>query len=203
MKKLVSKETIAEVNAMLKQSDVIFEPCDISGGFCVRLGNIVIRKVGTSSIIELDPSVKKDLFGLWKKDVGKYLSRDLSHGVYSNLFELMGSGKKVLLRKAPQNELAEIRAEGFDHLYIGDYHYTIIRVIPINGKYSDPDENTEEEDYTQYSYISEYDSNDKVTEEEEIQQGMALFTEDDITSGSIQEPILDLDSMAAESYDEE
>ena len=202
MKKLVTKETIADVNAMLKQSDVIFEPCDVSGDFCVRLGNIVVRKVGTSSIIELDPSVKKEMFGLWKKDVGKYLSRDLSHGIYSNLYELHNSEKKVLLRKIQQNELSDARAEGFDHVYIGDYHYVIIRVVPINGRYSDPDENTEEEDYTQYSYISEYDSNDKVTEEEEVQQGMALFTEDDFTSDAPREPMIDLDEMAVESYDD-
>lgn len=202
MKKLVTKETIAEVNAMLKQSDVIFEPCDVSGDFCVRLGNIVVRKVGTGSIIELDPSVKKEMFGMWKKDVGKYLSKDLSHGIYSNLYELTTFEKKVLLRKLQQNELSDARSEGFDHVYIGDYHYVIIRVIPVNGKYSDPDENTEEEDCTQYSYISEYDTNDKVTEEEEIQQGMALFTEDDISSDVSQEPLVDLDEIAVENYDD-
>ncbi len=71
MKKLITKEVIAEVNELLKQSEIIFKPCNIFPGFCVRLGNVVIRKVGNSSIIELDPSVKKEAFALWKEDVGK------------------------------------------------------------------------------------------------------------------------------------
>ena len=205
MKKLITKETVAEVNDMLKQPEVRFEPCEIFNGFCVRLGNVVIRKVGNSSIIELDPSVRKETFDLWKKDVGKYLSKDLYHGVYSNLFELITSNKKALLRKIPQNELPDIRLEGFDHVYIGDYHYTIIRVISSESNYSDFDrnnENTDEDDYTQFSSISVYNKNDRVTEEEEMQQGIVLFSDNEVSSDDMLEPIDNFDEISDETSDE-
>ncbi len=182
MKKLISKETIAEVNNMIKSPDATFDACDIYGDFKVRLGNVVVHKAGSSSVIELDTGVNKEMFAQWKRDVGRFLSRDLSHGIYNNLFELKADGKRALLRKIQQKELPDMRAEGFDHVYIGDYHYTIIRVIPNTGRYSDPDENTDSDDCTQYSYISEFDKNDAATEEEQAQQGMQLFNEDDVTS---------------------
>lgn len=185
MKKLVSKELVSEVNAMLKSADAVFDSCEIGCNFAVRLGNVVVRKAYGTSVIELDPVVNKELFAQWKRDVGRYLSRDLSHGVYGNLYELKADGKKALLRKIPMQELPDAKVEGFDHVYIGDYHYTIIRVIPLNGKYTDPDENTDMEDHTQYSYISEFDSNDSVTEEESAQQGMPLFTDDDMVSSAL------------------
>ena len=71
-------------------------------------------------------------------------------------------------------------------MYIGDYHYTIIRSIPETGSYLDADENTEADDsmYSQYSNIMEFDNSQPVTTEEEMQQGMALFDESDTTSYS-------------------
>ena len=182
MKKLVSKEIIADVNSMLKSADAVFDSCEITGNFAVRLGNVVVRKVCESSVIELDSVVNKEMFAQWKRDVGRFLSRDLSHGKYENLYELKAEGKKALLRKIPQADLPDMRAEGFDHVYIGDYHYTIIRVIPLNGKYTDPDETVDNDDYLQYSYISEFDSNDSATEEENEQQGIALFGDEDLSS---------------------
>ena len=182
MKKLVSKEMIADVNSMIKSADAIFDACEISGNFAVRLGNVVIRKACGTSVIELDSVVNKEMFAQWKRDVGRFLSRDLSHGVYSNLYELKAEGKKALLRKIPSAELPDMRAEGFDHVYIGDYHYTIMKIVPINGNYIDTDENYSSEEYLQYSYISEFDSNDSVTEEEKESQGIALFNYDDFSS---------------------
>lgn len=188
MKKLVTKETIAEVNEMLKHPNVSFDSCEIGADFKVRLGNVVIRKTGPTSVIELDPLVRKETFAQWKRDVGRYLSRDLSHGVYVNLYELKTPEKKALLRKVPENELPDMRAEGFDHVYIGDYHYTIIKVVPLSARYDESDDNTESEDFTQYSYISEFDKSDGMTEEEGMQQGMPLFTDDDMSPIGQSEP---------------
>lgn len=187
MKKLVSKETIADVSSMIKSADAVFDACEITGNFAVRLGNVVIRKACGTSVVELDSTVNKEMFAQWKRDVGRFLSRDLSHGVYSNLYELKAEGKKALLRKIPSAELPDMRAEGFDHVYIGDYHYTIIKVVPINGKYTDADENYSSEDYLQYSYISEFSNDDTITEEEKESQGIALFNYDDFTPAASSE----------------
>lgn len=186
MKKLVNKELIAEVNAMLKSQDARIDSYSTECNFAIRLGNIVIRKVSTGSVIELDPNVTKEMFALWKRDVGKFVSRDLQKKRYDTLFELHAAGKRVLLRKITQDELPFMRDEGFAHVYIGDYHYTIIRSIPENGSYLDADENTEVDDstYSQYSNIMEFDNSQPVTAEEEMQQGMALFDESDTTSYS-------------------
>lgn len=205
MKKLITKEVVAEVNEMLKQSEIIFKPCDIFPGFCVRLGNVVIRKVGNSSIIELDPSVKKEAFDLWKKDVGKYLSKDLYHGIYTNLFELCTPDKKVLLRKVSQEELPEVRSEGYNHVYIGDYYYTILKIISADGSYLDIDktvENIDNEDFSQYSYISNFNKTDKTTEEEEMQQGISLFNENEVSSDIDLEPIAKFDDIVDDTIDE-
>lgn len=186
MKKLVNKELIAEVNAMLKSQDARIDSYPTECNFAIRLGNIVIRKVNTGSVIELDPNVTKEMFALWKRDVGKFVSRDLRKKRYDTLFELHAAGRRVLLRKITQDELPFMRDEGFAHVYIGDYHYTIIRLIPENGSYLDADENTEVDDsmYSQYSNIMEFDNSQPVTAEEEMQQGMALFDESDTTSYS-------------------
>lgn len=186
MKKLVNKELIAEVNAMLKSQDARIDPYSTECNFAIRLGNIVIRKVNTGSVIELDPNVTKEMFALWKRDVGKFVSRDLRKKRYDTLFELHAAGRRVLLRKITQDELPFMRDEGFAHVYIGDYHYTIIRSIPENGSYLDADENTEVDNsmYSQYSSIMEFDNSQPVTAEEEMQQGMALFDESDTTSYS-------------------
>lgn len=186
MKKLVNKELIAEVNAMLKSQDARIDSYSTECNFAIRLGNIVIRKVSTGSVIELDPNVTKEMFALWKRDVGKFVSRDLQKKRYDTLFELHAAGRRVLLRKITQDELPFMRDEGFAHVYIGDYHYTIIRSIPETGSYLDADENTEVDDstYSQYSNIMEFDNSQPVTAEEEMQQGMALFDESDTTSYS-------------------
>lgn len=186
MKKLVNKELIAEVNAMLKSQDARIDSYSTECNFAIRLGNIVIRKVNTGSVIELDPNVTKEMFALWKRDVGKFVSRDLQKKRYDTLFELHAAGRRVLLRKITQDELPFMRDEGFAHVYIGDYHYTIIRSIPETGSYLDADENTEADDsmYSQYSNIMEFDNSQPVTAEEEMQQGMALFDESDTTSYS-------------------
>lgn len=185
MKKLISREIISEVNDMLNTNNSSFGQCKIEPGFAVRLGNVVVHKCGESSYIELDSNVEKETFAQWKKDVGKYLSRDLSHGNYSNLYELVANGKRVLLHKLSHKELPDAQLEGFNHVYIGDYHYTIIRLIPSDGRYTDSDENTEVlDDYSQYSCISEYDTKDKATDDEISQQGIALFTDADIMSES-------------------
>lgn len=184
MKKLVNKELISEVNTMLKSQDARIESYSAEYNFAIRLGNIVIRKVSTGSVIELDPNVTKEMFALWKRDVGKFVSRDLRKKRYDTLFELHAAGRRVLLRKITQDELPFMRDEGFAHVYIGNYHYTIIKSIPENGSYLDADENTEVDDsvYSQYHNIMEFDNSQPVTAEEEMQQGMALFDDFNITS---------------------
>lgn len=207
MKKLVNKELIAEVNAMLKNQDARIESYSTECNFAIRLGNVVIRKVSAGSIIELDPNVTKELFALWKRDVGKFISRDLRKKKYDTLFELRSGGKRVLLRKITQDELPFMRDEGFAHVYIGDYHYTIIRMIPDTGSYLDADENTEVDDsmYSQYSNIMEFDNSQPVTAEEEMQQGVALFDESDAMSyrAEAQQDMTDIADIAEEMEDEE
>lgn len=181
MKKLVNKELIAEVNTMLKNQDARINSYSTENNFAIRLGNIVIRKVNTGSLIELDPNVTKDMFAIWKRDIGKFISRDLKKKRYDTLFELHAEGKKVLLRKITQEELPSMQDEGFAHIYIGDYYYTIIRMIPESGTYLDIDENTETDNnmYSQYSNIMEFGNSQPVTIEEEIQQGISLFDDFD------------------------
>lgn len=206
MKKLVNKELIAEVNAMLKSQDARLDSYSTECNFAIRLGNVVIRKVSTGSIVELDPNVTKELFALWKKDVGKFVSRDLQKKRYNTLFELHSGGKRVLLRKITQDELPFMRDEGFAHVYIGDYHYTIIRMIPESGSYLDADENAEVDDttYSQYSNIMEFDNSQPVTEEEEMQQGVALFDESDTMSYKREsQDMTDIIDIAEETEEDE
>lgn len=183
MKKLVNKEFISEVNAMLKSQDARIDSYSTECNFAIRLGNIVIRKISTGSLVELDSNVTKDLFSVWKRDVGKFILRDLKKKKYDTLFELHACGKRVLLRRITQDELPFMRDEGFAHVYMGNYHYTIIRMIPKDGSYLDADDNTETDDgmYSKYSNIMEFDDSHPITAEEKIQQGMALFDEYDAT----------------------
>jgi hypothetical protein len=177
MKNLINKDTIKEVTEMYHSPNVVFNEFKIPAGFSIRFGNVVVRKYGNTGILEMDDNVNKELFAAWKKDVGRLMSRDFNKGIFTGYYEIKANNKKALLRKIEYKDLVDFKESGFNHLYIGDYWYTILRMIPLNGAYNDPDEHAEA-DSTMYDFscISTYDETDANTQSyDDEQQSFALF----------------------------
>lgn len=162
---------------MYHSPNVVFNEFKIPVGFSIRFGNVVVRKYGNGGLLEMDENVTKELFATWKKDVGRLVSCDFNKGIFTGYYEIRANGKKALLRKIEYKDLVDLKERGFNHIYIGDYWYTVLRMIPSTGAYNDHDE-LAEEDSTIYDFscISTYDEKDRnVPTYEDDQPSFALF----------------------------
>lgn len=180
MKNLITKDTINEVNSMIQSPDAQFNEFKILPGFCIRFGNIIVRKYGDSGLLDLDECVNKELFAQWKKDVGQLISKDFKKGLFTGYYEIKANDKRALLRRIEYNDLLDMKDRGFNHVSIGDYWYTIMRLIPVNGNYNDADALAEANLTVYESSYSEYDEKDVVNpffDENQDQSGFALFDE--------------------------
>ena len=177
MKNLITKDIVSEVNAMNNSDDACFSEFEIPEHFKIRLGNVVVRRMGDTSSLEIDDCVNKDLFAHWRKDVGHLLSYDLKHRKYDGYYELRANGKKALLRKIEYKDLVDLKEHGYNHVYIGDFWYTILRVVPVSGNYADADAAAETDTgFYDYSCISEFDVKDtNVRVYDEDSESIALF----------------------------
>lgn len=203
MKNLISKDTIKEVTDMYHSPNVVFSEFKLPIGFSIRFGNVLVRKCGDKGLLEMDDNVNKEMFANWKKDVGRLVSHDFNKGIFSGYYEIKANGKKALLRKIEYKDLVDLKERGFNHLYIGDYWYTILRMIPQSGNYNDPDEQAEiDSTLYDFSCISTYDEKDaNVPTYEDDQQSFALF--DDPREESANTDALEDPEAFAEFTDEE
>ena len=179
MKNLITKDTVKEVDEMCQSSNAVFNEFKIPTGFSIRFGNIIVRKVNESGLLDMDECVTKELFAQWKKDVGRLMSKDFNKGIFTGYFEIKANNKRALLRRIEYKDLIEMKESGFNHISLGDYWYTIMRLIPIDGNYNDADVLAESNLVTyDYSSASEYTEKDKVNvffDENQDQQSFALF----------------------------
>lgn len=188
---------------MYHSPNVVFNEFKLPIGFSIRFGNVLVRKYGDKGLLEMDDNVNKEMFANWKKDVGRLVSHDFNKGIFSGYYEIKANGKKALLRKIEYKDLVDLKERGFNHLYIGDYWYTILRMIPQSGNYNDPDEQAEV-DSTLYDFscISTYDEKDaNAPTYEDDQQSFALF--DDPREESANTDALEDPDAFAEFTDEE
>ena len=132
---LISKELIAKV-----ANDSILTSTQINPYTFPSYTNICIGAVriirGNDTYLHLSENVTKQYMNAWYKDVGKILSTDLRKKRDELYFEMVTDTYRVLLRKITEKELPEMTERGFNHVLIGDFYYTIIKEIPLDGSYS-------------------------------------------------------------------
>lgn len=185
MKKLITKDTITEVNAMLTDDSAVFERFEMTPGTRFCIGNITLTQDATGWIIILPEFIPKGYLTQWKQDAGGYLNRDLKKHNYENLFVLEANGKSVLLRKISEEELPTVKEAGLAHVSIGDYNYMIIRIIRKGETFGNTiigffDDDEGAFDYLQRGNYSEYDEIDSDLEDSEGPIGsLALLDEYD------------------------
>ena len=136
MNNLISKELIAKVTNDSKLASTQINPYTFPEYTDICIGVIHIIRGGDNTHIHLSENVSKQYMNAWSKDVGKVLSKDLRKKKDDLYFEMVTDTYRVLLRKITEKELPEMTERGFNHVLIGDFYYTIIKEIPLDGSYS-------------------------------------------------------------------
>lgn len=140
MKKLISKETIAEVqkayNELAEKNLARCKEYKFNNVEYFAIGFVTVVKHGTGCMLNLKPEVNKAYMSDWRKDVGNILARDFrKNSAQGKYFEFKTNMTKTLLRRISDDELKEFKEQGFDHLKLGDYFYTIIIHTGIDTPY--------------------------------------------------------------------
>ena len=87
-------------------------------------------------MLNLKPEANKAYMSDWRKDVGNILAHDFrKNSAQGKYFEFKTNMTKTLLRRISDDELKEFKEQGFDHLKLGDYFYTIIIHTGIDTPY--------------------------------------------------------------------
>lgn len=139
MKNLITTEIINEVKDMLCNEACRISPYEFEDFTRISIGNIEIVRDGNTSYLKLPDDLPENYMKFWKEDVGKLLSKDMKKGIYSNIFLLETPEKKALLRKINECDEELCKEKGFDHITIGDFSYTILRLIPNEKGFNEID----------------------------------------------------------------
>lgn len=140
MKKLISKETIAEVqkayNELAEKNLAQCKEYKFNNVEYFAIGFVTVVKHGTGCMLNLKPEANKAYMSDWRKDIGNILAHDFrKNSAQGKYFEFKTNMTKTLLRRISDDELKEFKEQGFDHLKLGDYFYTIIIHTGIDTPY--------------------------------------------------------------------
>lgn len=140
MKKIISKETIAEVqkayNELAEKNLAQCKEYKFNNVENFAIGFITVVKHGNECLLNLQPEANKLYMLDWKKDVGGLLSKDFrKNAAQGKYFEFKTKTTKTFLRRIADDELEYIKSLDLDHVKLGDYHYTIIIHTAIDTPY--------------------------------------------------------------------
>lgn len=140
MKKIISKETIAEVqqtyNTLAVKNQASCKEYKFNNVEYFAIGFVTVVKHGTECMLDLKPEANKPYMTEWRKDVGNILARDFrKNAAQGKYFEFKTFATKTLLRRISDEELAEFKENGFNHVKLGDYNYAIIIHTGIDTPY--------------------------------------------------------------------
>lgn len=104
----------------------------------VRIGEIRTVVYNSNCVyLQLSEAVGASYSNRWHRDVGGVFVKAVKKHT-KNIYELVTPTFKALLVKILEEELDAIALEGLDHVKMGDYIYTIIRVVcPEETYYSE------------------------------------------------------------------
>ena len=174
MKSIITKELIDRVSADSNTSDVQLEQYTAPSYFVVGVGCVAITKTAKECYLYLkDENIGRKYMKEWCKDVGILLLRDMKANDFSHLYEFKTSKYKALLRRIDESKIKEMEELGFKHVLIGDFFYTIIKVIKISDVvYSRTDHLDDEE---LMADIDGQDEEEEPVEEEAELESISLF----------------------------
>lgn len=134
MKSIITNDIITKVSNDSKLQSNSLVPYKFSSYDVFGIGAIKVVVHGDEYYLDLHEDVGKTYLAVWNQDVGKLLIRDLRKKDKSHFYEFKTSTYKALLRRIDEDQVKEFKDLGFCHVLIGDYYYTIIKLIN-NGEH--------------------------------------------------------------------
>lgn len=149
-KQLIKKDVINLIFSEIGNAKI--DKLDLSKPFSVRIGNATVFKtVGNMPYIHIPDGVGKEYMSLWKNDVGKVLMNELKRDE-PELYEIKTRKFIALAKKIRHEEEPSFVEKGFLHIKVGDFYFTVIKVISTGSQYYqktcdfDPELYTNEDD---------------------------------------------------------
>ena len=103
----------------------------------IAIGDVYITKLkGENPIMHITEHFNKEYAKLWNNDVGKILIKEL-RSEDNNLYEIVTDTFKALIKLITDDETAEFKSKGMNHVKSGDNEYTIIKVVTSKKHYCD------------------------------------------------------------------
>ena len=96
-------------------------------------------------ILNIVSECTQDYLKTWKQDVGQIMMRELKKSD-PELYEIKSKQFRALIKRIRDDELESFQENGFDHLQIGDAHYTIIKAVRKQDLYSKTTDDYEADD---------------------------------------------------------
>lgn len=132
-KTLITNEMINLVKDSIEHDEI--KKFDLDGVRSFYIGRCrIIRNPNGELYLNLDEGYDREYGMLWNNDVGNILKNELKKKD-PELYEMIDSRFKVLLKKISDDELESFKENKFAHVKIGDSYYTIIRIIKSDGWY--------------------------------------------------------------------
>jgi hypothetical protein len=136
MKSIITSDIITKVSNDSKLQTNSLTPYIFSSYDVIGIGAIKIIIHGNEYHLDLHEDVGKTYLKVWSEDVGKLITTDLRKNDKSHFYEFKTPTYKVLLRKIDDDKIDEMKELGFCHIVIGDYYYTIIKLVNNNENYA-------------------------------------------------------------------
>ena len=103
----------------------------------IAVGDVYITKLkGEKPIMNITEHFSEEYAKLWNNDVGKVLIKEL-RSEDNNLYEIVTNTFKALIKLITNDEIAEFKSKGMNHVKYGDNEYTIIKVVTSKKHYCD------------------------------------------------------------------
>lgn len=103
----------------------------------IAVGDVYITKLkGEKPIMNITEHFSEEYAKLWNNDVGKVLIKEL-RSEDNNLYEIVTNTFKALIKLITNDEIAEFKSKGMNHVKSGDNEYTIIKVVTSKKHYCD------------------------------------------------------------------
>lgn len=172
MKSIITNDIITKLRDEIDSQEYSFGPFNFNEYNVIGIGAVGIVVSPTDHHLKLGDDVGHTYYKNWKEDVGYLLVKDLKKNNRSNIYEFKSSVYKAILRKIDESELEAFEEKGFNHIQIGDYNYTIIKLTAANANYSNIsisiDESLQEKKEDEAEEVDTHVSVDEVAELESV-----------------------------------
>lgn len=157
---LITSDMIKLVKSSIANATITKENFDEVRSFSIGRCTMVRNTDGTLNAY-LDTTFDADYKKIWKADVGYVLTKELRKK--EPMLYVMSDGRfKALIKLISDDEYDRFKENGFDHFKMGDYWYTIIRIVKKDGGFQFKDSTNDYviEDENPYDQYEMFD-NDK------------------------------------------